>query len=63
MSKTQIELIKCDSGDWEVLKINGRIFAENHRLYNDDWINLLNKLGFTVKEKDISDEDMENENY
>ena len=45
MGKTQIESITCDSGDWEVLKIDGEIFAENHRLSSYDWVRFLDKLG------------------
>lgn len=63
MGKTQIELITCDSGDWEVLKIDGKTFAENHRLNNYDWVRFLNKLGYKVEEIEISDEDMEMGNY
>ena len=63
MSKPQIKLITCNSGDWEVLKIDGEIFAENHRLSSYDWVRFLNKLGYKIKEIEISDEDMEMGNY
>ena len=63
MGKTRIELITCDSGDWEVLKIDGEIFAENHRLSSYDWVRFLNKLKCEIEEIEISDEDMEMGNY
>ena len=65
MNKLLIELITCESGDWEVLRVNlGDDFKfAGHRVPNYEWVNLLDLLGFKVKEKEISDEDMENENY
>jgi hypothetical protein len=63
MGKPKIELITCDSGDWEVLRVDGEVFTENHRLSNLDWIRFLNRLGYQVKEVGILDEDMEMGNY
>lgn len=63
MSKPRIELITCNSGDWEVLKIDSEIFAENHRLSSYDWVRFLDKLGYKIEEIEISDEDMEMGNY
>lgn len=65
MSKPLIELITCDSGDWEILRMNlGEDFKESgHRIYNGNWINLLKILGYEVIEKEISDEDMKYGKY
>ena len=63
METLRIELVTCGDGDWEVLKLNDKIFAENHRLSNSDWVMLLTKLGYRVKEFEVSDEDMEMGNY
>lgn len=65
MNEKHIELITCDSGDWEVLRLHGdKVFERSgHSIHSNDWILLLKKLGFTVKEKCISDEDMEEGNY
>jgi hypothetical protein len=65
MSKPLIELINCESGDWEVLRVNlGEDFSyEGHSIPDDTWINLLSLLGYEVKAKRISDEDMEDGNY
>ena len=65
MSKPYIEFITCESGDWKVLRINYRedFKAEGHSLSDLAWIRLIRELGFEIKCKTISDEDMENENY
>ena len=61
MSKPLIELITCESGDWEVLRVDfGENFeASGHSISNYDWIELLEKLGYEVEQKEISNEDME----
>jgi len=65
MGKPLIQLISCESGDWNVLRVNcGEDFKANgHSISNHDWIRLLNLLGYEVEEKEISDDDMEMENY
>lgn len=68
MSKPFIELISCETGDWEVLKYKTKndkdyISIEGHSISNWDWIELLKHLGYEVKKTEISDEDMENGNY
>lgn len=63
--KDLIELINCESGDWEVLRVNlGEDFEySGHSIPNHEWIRLLKMLGYEVEIKTISDEDMEEENY
>ncbi|KKR40229.1 MAG: hypothetical protein UT75_C0009G0002 [Candidatus Yanofskybacteria bacterium GW2011_GWE2_40_11] len=65
MSKPLIELITSESGDWEVLRVNfGEDFkCEGHSISNYGWIGLLEVLGFEVETKEITDKDMEDENY
>jgi len=65
MSKPLIELITCESGDWEVLRVNlGEDFeTSGHSIDNWDWIELLKILGYEVEKREISDEDMENGKY
>lgn len=65
MSKPLIELITCESGDWEVLRVNlGEDFERSgHSIRELDWLDLLDKLGYRLEIKEISDEDMEMENY
>ena len=65
MIKPLIKLITCESGDWEVLRVNlGEDFkSEGHSISNYGWIGLLEVLGFEVEVKCISDEDMEYKRY
>lgn len=65
MSKPLIELISCESGDWEVLRMNlGEDFKyEGHSIPNSAWIKILKILGYNVETREISDEDMEVANY
>ena len=64
-SKPLIELVTCEAGDWEVLRVNyGEDFEfDGHSISNYTWIKLLNLLGYEVEEKHISDEDMEYGRY
>jgi hypothetical protein len=59
-----IELISCESGDWEVLKIDDRVLVEGHSIRSRDWVELI-KYCFEceVKIEQISDEDMEYGRY
>lgn len=61
MKIKEIKLINCESGDWDVLIIDGKIFDEAHSIQDDVWLDLLkSKLGVDCKKITISDEDMEN---
>ena len=59
----QIDLITCDSGDWDVLMVDGEIFYEAHEIPDDVWLELLEAFGVSNKEYCISDEDMENRTF
>jgi len=64
MSKPIVELITCDEGDWEVLKVNGDIFKEGHSITNSNWIDLIHYISdIKINETNITDDDMENGNY
>jgi len=65
MSKPLIELITCESGEWEILRVNfGEDFKhEGHSISNYGWIGLLEVLGFEVKVREISDENLEMGEY
>jgi len=65
MSEPFIEFITCENGDWEVLSVDfGETFQkEGHQIMSEDWIKLLKILGYNVKKKEISDDDMEGRNY
>jgi len=60
-NKPYIKLTTCDGGDWEILEVDcgESYFRSCHSLSNEDWINLLDLLGYKVEEVEISDEEME----
>ena len=60
----KIELITCESGDWKVLKVDGKIYDEGHSIPDFVWVKLLQeKFGVAFEETIISDEDMEMGEY
>jgi len=59
----KIEFTTCEGGEYEVLKFNGEEYDAGHIIPSSTWIDLLRELGFTVEEKEISDEDMEEGNF
>lgn len=61
--KGVIELITCDSGDWEVLRVNGEVFEEGHSIPSFIWIRLLNDFDIESEETSISDDEMERGMY
>jgi|688.fasta_scaffold982997_2 hypothetical protein len=65
MTEPIIELITNKSGDWKTLRLNLGEDMEfgSHSIPCYIWIKLLKQLGYKVIEKEISDENMENENY
>lgn len=65
MSKDFIELIECESRDWNVLRVNlGEDFDfSGHSIPNDVWVDLIKLLGYEIEVRTISDEDMECGSY
>ena len=59
----KIELLTSECGDWQVLRIDGEVYDEGHRIDSETWLGLLEKFGVTVSEEWISDEDMEYGRY
>lgn len=59
MNKNKIELIKSKSGDWEVLKLNGKVYAESHKIPDFTWLRLLDELGCKILETYVSEDEME----
>lgn len=59
MENIKLKLTTCESGDWEILELNGKRIAENHHMSNWDWINLLKRLKIDIECVCISDEEME----
>lgn len=50
-------------GDWEGLYLQGKIFRQGHSLTTDDFIELLEHLGYGVETDRIDDESMEKLGY
>lgn len=55
-SNTEIELITCESGDWEIVKVNGLTIDSGHSI---DWPEVIKFLGYNFKEEYLTDEAME----
>lgn len=58
VTKDKIKLTSNESGDWAILKYKD-FTREGHQISDEDWIELLNLLGYEVEDKEISDEEME----
>lgn len=58
MSST-IRLISNESGDWEVLLLNGEVYEEGHDIPTHTWMNLIHGLGHEVSIEEVTDEEME----
>ena len=64
MDMRTIELITCECGDWEVLKVDGEIYTEGHSINNRGWMSLIEDLTcIKVIEKEITDDEMEEGEY
>jgi hypothetical protein len=59
-----IDLITCDSGDWDVLAVDGEIYYEGTEIPDHVWLELLEtKLNVVCKGWAISDKQMENRTF
>lgn len=58
-----IEVITNESGDWVVLKVDGKPYYEGHDIPTEIWLDLLEKKGCNSMSKEITDEEMESGNY
>jgi len=60
MANTKIKVTTCDSGDWVILEVDGKLRTSGHHLDNHVWLELL-RLHFDceIEEECLSDEDME----
>ena len=56
----KVKLTTCESGDWEILEVNGNKWASNHRISNSDWLAFISTFsGVEVDKEEITDEEME----
>lgn len=61
--KDTVRLIANESGDWEVLLLNGKVYEEGHKIPTHSWTNLIHDLGHEVSIEEVTDEEMENGLY
>lgn len=61
--KQKVELIKCESGDWIVLKLNGKVIEEGHSIPDMAWLELVSNLDAYAIHRTVSDKDMEEGKY
>ena len=55
-----VKLTTCESGDWQILEINGQEFFSGHNIPSYNWLELLRKhFGCNIETECISDEEME----
>lgn len=55
-----IRLINCESGDWQILEVNGTVWASGHNISDVDWLGLLSEhFNCQIEAMCISDEEME----
>ena len=53
--------VSNDSGDWELLFVNSKLFAEGHSTRTDEWLDLMETYNVSKAKKYwVSDEVMEN---
>ena len=57
---TNIKLTTCESGDWQILEVNGTEWASGHSIAEYDWLELLSEhFDCCIERECISDEEME----
>lgn len=54
-----VKVTMSESNDWVMVEYNGEIIHQGHSISNIDFCCILRELGIKVKEKVISNEDME----
>lgn len=60
LEKPFIELTASESGDWQILEVDGIEWASGHSISEFDWIRLISEyFGIKIEKKTISDEEME----
>ena len=55
-----VKVINCESGDWQILEVNGVEWASGHQITEHDWLGLLSEhFDCMIECICISDEEME----
>lgn len=63
MNNHLIKLTNNESGDWEILEIDDKLYYQGHSIPSYIWLDLLTDLCLEVENKSISDKEMEARNY
>lgn len=58
-----IDVVHSESGDWSVVLVNGQVDYAGHSIPTFYWVNLFNSFGFNIKEREISDENMQESKF
>ena len=55
-----VKVTTCESGDWQILEINGTRWASGHSLSDNDWLGLLSEhFDCQIEMCCVTDEEME----
>ena len=55
-----VKLTSCESGDWQILEVDGKKWAAGHSISNVDWLGLLSEhFDAMIEYRVIPDEEME----
>lgn len=55
-----VKFINCESGDWQILEVDGVEWASGHSISEHDWLGLLSEhFDCMIECTCISDEEME----
>lgn len=55
-----VKVTNCESGDWQILEINGTRWASGHSLSDNDWLGLLSEhFDCQIEMCCVADEEME----
>ena len=55
-----VKLTNCESGDWQILEVDGTVWASGHSISDVNWLGLLSEhFGAMIECKIIPDEEME----
>lgn len=55
-----VKLTNCESGDWQILEVDGVVWASGHSISEHDWLGLISEhFDGMIECTCISDEEME----
>ena len=55
-----VKLTTSESGDWQILEVDGVVWASGHSISENDWLELISEnFDGLIERKTISDEEME----